>query len=78
MNITLYGAQAQKLKPLIEANAELHLVDTDPEVVVCFGGDGTLLASEKKWPGVPKVPLRNSRRGIRCLSEPADEVIAKV
>jgi NAD+ kinase len=30
-----------------------------------------------RWPGVPKVPVRNSRRGIRCIPDPPDQVIAQ-
>lgn len=75
MNITLFGAEAEKLHPLIDAHESLTLVEKDPDVVVCFGGDGTLLASELKWPSVPKVPLRNSRRGIRCISDPPEKVL---
>ena len=78
MNITLYGAEAAKLRPLVEEHPSLHLVNDNPDVVVCFGGDGTLLASELRWPGVPKVPLRNSRRGIRCISDPPAEVIQRL
>jgi NAD+ kinase len=44
----------------------LEIVDADPEVVVTYGGDGLLLHSEREWPGVPKLPLRNSRRGKKC------------
>lgn len=78
MNVTLYGQEAERLRPLVEREDSLELVDDDPDVVVCFGGDGTLLAAELKWPSVPKVPLRNSRRGIRCISDPPEGVIARL
>jgi NAD+ kinase len=47
-------------------------------VVVCYGGDGTLLSAERRWPGVPKVPIRNSRRGHRCIAHPPDAVIERL
>jgi len=75
MKVTLYGAESESLRPLVEAQAALDLVDEDPEVVVCFGGDGTLLAAEHRWPNVPKVPLRNSRRGFRCIADAPAEVL---
>lgn len=78
MNVSLYGRKAEELRSLIEEHPSLTLVDSDPDVVVCYGGDGTLLAAELEWPSIPKVPLRNSRRGIRCLSEPAEEVIRRL
>jgi NAD+ kinase len=75
MNLLLFGREADKIRPLIERESSLRLVERDPEVVVSFGGDGTLLAAERTWPGVPKVPLRNSRRGIRCIDDPPEQVI---
>ena len=78
MKVTLYGANSEALRPLVEAQAALDLVDEDPDVVVCFGGDGTLLAAELRWPSVPKVPLRNSRRGIRCIPDPPAEVLERL
>ncbi len=48
----------------------LEVVEERPDVVVTHGGDGLLLHSERLWPGVPKLPLRNSRRGRKC--EPSE------
>lgn len=78
MNVTLFGADAQQLEPLVEATEGLTLVPKEGEVIICYGGDGTLLAAEQRWPSVPKIPLRNSRRGIRCISDDPAEVLEKL
>ena len=39
------------------------IVSKNPDVVVSYGGDGTLMESEYRYPGVPKLYLRNSRIG---------------
>ncbi len=78
MKIILFGAEAHTLKPLVDATDGLTLVTDDAEVIVCFGGDGTLLSAEQRWPSIPKVPLRNSRRGIRCIGDDPEEVLAKL
>lgn len=75
VHLTLFGSQAESLIKTVRKHESLVLVDKDPDVVVCFGGDGTLLAAELRWPGVPKVPVLNSRRGHRCIPHPAHEVL---
>lgn len=40
-----------------------EIVANNPEVVVSYGGDGTLMESEYFYPGVPKLYLKNSRIG---------------
>lgn len=74
--IALFGKQARELGPEIARHSGLAIVEEAPDVVVCFGGDGTLLAAETAWPGLPKVPILNSRRGHRCIPHPAEEVLA--
>ena len=56
-------------------HANLELTQNAPDVVVCYGGDGTLLAAELEWPGVPKAPILNSRRGHRCIPRAPKEVL---
>src|SRR5690606_5059023 len=74
--VVLFGEQAHRLESEIARYPNLTLVNGEPDVVVCFGGDGTLLAAELQWPGLPKVPILNSRRGHRCIPHPPKEVIA--
>jgi NAD+ kinase len=73
--VLLFGAHASKLKPELEKHPELEVVTRDPDVVVSYGGDGTLLAAELQYPGLPKVPILNSRRGHRCIPHPASQVL---
>jgi NAD+ kinase len=56
----------------------LSIVREKPDVVVTYGGDGILLHSEREWPGVPKLPLRNSRRGKKCEPREVREAISKL
>lgn len=73
--VLLFGAQAGRLKAEVARHPELEMVDANADVVVCFGGDGTLLAAEMQYPGLPKVPILNSRRGHRCIPHPASQVL---
>lgn len=74
-NVVLFGAEAAALESEVLRYANLRVVEEHPDVVMCYGGDGTLLAAELKWPGVPKIPVLNSRRGHRCIPHPPEEVI---
>lgn len=37
-----------------------------PALVISYGGDGTLLAAERDFPGIPKLPLRDRSHNPRC------------
>lgn len=43
-----------------------RVVRTRPEMVVSFGGDGTILYSEKLFPSVPKLCVRASKACVKC------------
>jgi len=49
----------------------------NPEFVISFGGDGTLLRAEHKYPNIPKLFLRNSLIGNLGFKESNEEVIKK-
>ena len=76
INVTLFGAESDTLLGDVGNHPKLVMVETEPDVVICYGGDGTLLDAELRWPGTPKVPILNSNRGHRCIPRPAGEVIA--
>lgn len=62
----------------VVAASGLTVVERDPDVVLTWGGDGVLLGSEREWPGVPKLPLRNSRHGKRCTPHEIQEALARL
>ncbi len=76
VRVALYGSQAHQLELEIALHANLDVVEKKPDVVISYGGDGTLLAAELAYPGLPKVPILNSQRGHRCIPHPPAEVIA--
>ncbi|MBI4164095.1 MAG: NAD(+)/NADH kinase [Candidatus Aenigmarchaeota archaeon] len=39
-----------------------------PDFVITFGGDGTILRAEHRYPGIPKIPIRKSRVCSMCIS----------
>jgi len=42
-----------------------------PDFVVSYGGDGTLLYSERIYPGIPKLAIRSNRKCALCAKKTA-------
>lgn len=78
MKILLYGKDAYDLEELIKKlGFEIMTKDSDkdPDVVVSYGGDGTLLFSEREFPGIPKLPIRNSQYCHKCSNHDDKKVL---
>ena len=78
MKVLLFGGEVSEIEGEVSRHKGLDVVSTAPDVVVCYGGDGTLLRAERQWPGIPKAPIRNSQRGNRCIAHPAAAVLARL
>ncbi|MEK7077779.1 MAG: hypothetical protein AAB928_01645 [Patescibacteria group bacterium] len=64
MKLLIVGRKPQEAAALLKKHGgAFRIVNTNPEAVVSYGGDGTLMESEYRYPGVPKLYLRNSRIG---------------
>jgi NAD+ kinase len=51
--------EASQLKDLLTKNG-FKIVERNPDFVVCYGGDGTVLFSERKFPQVPKLVVKKT------------------
>ena len=78
MRVVLYGADVDQIRDQVNSHPDLHIVSDSPDVVVCYGGDGTLLAAELEWPSIPKAPIKHSLRGNRCIAHPAAAVLERL
>lgn len=73
----LYGKNAATLSPLLSKFGLLE-VQSDPDVVISYGGDGTYLMSEVEYPGIPKVMIRDSKVCKKCINLPVPEILKKL
>ncbi len=48
---------------------------TDPSFIISVGGDGTFLAAEREFPGIPKLAVRDSLICFKCHNEPLDQML---
>lgn len=76
MKITIVGLQKAALADHIASHfSDLEVVEEGGEVIVCYGGDGTLLWGERNYPGVPKVMIRNSRISDEDMHANRDSIL---
>jgi NAD+ kinase len=60
MKVAIFGKKAGGIRKTLERKG-VKIVTKNPDFVVSYGGDGTFLQSEEKYPSIPKVILKNSR-----------------
>ena len=65
MKLLLHGKNAKDIESLIKSLG-FEVVDSNPDAVISYGGDGTLLASERLYPGIPKLPIMDSSVCKKC------------
>ncbi len=71
------GSKEEVEKKLEENNIEYN--SEKPDVVVSYGGDGTLLIAEREYPGVPKLVIRgDSKICNKCLEDYKEHPLKKV
>lgn len=75
--IVVYGNNIEPVLLAAEKFPQIEIVERNADAVICYGGDGTLLAAELEWPDIPKIPIRNSRRGYRCMPYEPEEVLKR-
>jgi NAD+ kinase len=75
--VAIVGKNAPAIRPMVE-EAGFVVVEQEPEMVVSYGGDGTLMVAEHLYPGVPKVILKDSLICKMCSVLPNDEVLRRV
>lgn len=49
-----------------------------PDFVLSVGGDGTFLISERLYPGIPKILIKESKICIKCHDSPAEHILEKI
>lgn len=75
-NILLFGDGSEILREIFTKNS-FSVVSDNPELVVSYGGDGTLLRAEHKYPGIPKLYIKNTRIGKLALTLSNEEILEK-
>ena len=79
MKASLIGANADDVRALAEeAGIQFVGVDENPDVVITYGGDGTLIGCEHRLPGIAKLPMRDNRSCAKCERHHDRDVLARL
>lgn len=76
MKVLLYGKNSDTIRGLLDS-AKIKLVVGNPDAVLSYGGDGTLLAAEREFPQIPKLPIRDSKTCIKCPLHKTEYVLTQ-
>ncbi len=77
MKLFLHGKNAKNIEPLAKS-LSFEIVNSNPDAIISYGGDGTLLASEKLYPGIPKLPIRDSLVCKKCPDHDEQVLLQKL
>jgi NAD kinase len=77
MKILVFGKESDLITDLVKKSG-FEVVREDPDMIVSYGGDGTLMRSEFEFPGVPKLVLKGSRICKLCAGLPNEEILDRV
>jgi len=66
MKVLLAGRHLNRIKKIIEDLNDIEIVDISPDLVITHGGDGSLLGAEREYPGIPKLPVRDTKLAPLC------------
>lgn len=74
MKVFLFGKNSDSIRHLVP-QYRLNLVYDQPDVIISYGGDGTLLSAERKYPGIPKLPVRDSKVCKKCPVHTTEQLL---
>ncbi len=77
VRILVFGQEKEGITPIIKKFGYV-VVKADPEIIISYGGDGTLLRSEQIYPSIPKIPIRRSSTAIKCANHETEKILEKL
>jgi len=75
LRVAICGRNLAELSRLLANYPTVSVVTTRPDLVISYGGDGALLGAERDFPGIPKLPLRDSGRNPQCAAHGEEQTL---
>ncbi len=77
MKAIIFGKNKANIEKLVH-KAGFKIVVKNPEFIISYGGDGTLMHAENLYPNIPKILLKDSGICKKCSAFPNDEILNKI
>ncbi len=77
MRALLLGKKAEKVRAYF-SQFKIKEVKSNPQVIITYGGDGTLVGAECKYPGIPKVPIRSKDHCLPCPEHTIESILGRL
>jgi NAD+ kinase len=77
MRVALVGQEVGEVEQLL-GHFGISRDDAHPDTVISVGGDGTLLQAERKYPGLPKLPIRSSETSRKTHDHKVEHLLEKL
>jgi NAD+ kinase len=77
MKISIVSKNNDEIE-ILKKDKDFEIVEKNPDFVISYGGDGTLMKSEHKFPGVPKILLCDSGVCKKCSPYSNEEILEKI
>lgn len=65
MKMLIFGKKKKKIEKIAK-DLNIEVVNSKPDFIISSGGDGTFMLSENKFPGIPKILLKESLICKKC------------
>ena len=80
--IAIFAKKNEGTKELIQElncfKSKWEIDDKNPQIVITYGGDGTFLAAERFYPGIPKLILRKNSLCKKCHCGELDGIFKRL
>ncbi len=79
MKVAICSVERDKVNRIL-AEHGFQIVTRNPDFVICYGGDGTILYGERLYPNIPKLLIKTTEICRKCdySSKHLDDVLKKV
>ncbi len=77
MKIKILGRPVAPLFDKVRAMG-FEMVDDHPDLIIAYGGDGTLIGAERDFPEIPKIGMRHDETCIKCDRHKDERVLERL